>query len=572
MRQAKQATQRLRWLVVLVVGVAAFLGCVLWMPSSSERELASVKQAPNVVFIMMDDVGWGNVGYNRNPQTAEVWTPNIDRLATVEGLRLNRHYVFYSCTPTRTSTLSGRLPVHVSTNLSDPEFPNTGIPKKMTAMAEKFKESTLGKYATHMVGKWDAGMATPEHTPKGRGFDSSLIYWGHMNDYWSQQAMSDPRSDSCLSDYPGLIDLWQDGKPASSLNGTQYEDLMLAERVSELLDEEAERAKKDKDNRFFLYYAPHIAHFPLQIPREKMKNDFPDDEYLCTSLKKVTYDVYGDGKMARPKCRSLYHSMVTLLDEILGDTVAHLKRNKLWDNTLIVVSSDNGGSLPIVLSASNNHPLKGGKYSPWEGGTRAVAFVTGGYLPAERRGSVVEGIMHISDWYATFAGLIGVDAHDSKAAKYKLPPVDSLDVWPMISGDSESPHKSIIIDRATMVQDRWKLLVGEDIKMSGWTGPVYPNASSARHPMQLITQNCKAGCLYDLHNDPTEHLDRSKVYPQVLQEMVAELNSAKASFYENSDVGVDACPPTVPRKECMCWMAHNYYHGYYGPFQDFSIN
>ena len=91
------------------------------------------------------------------------------------------------CSPSRSSYQSGRLPIHVNVvnldmsfaNASDPVSGFAGVPRNMTGIAAKLKSAG---YATHMVGKWDAGMATPDHTPKGRGYDSSLIYFHHAND------------------------------------------------------------------------------------------------------------------------------------------------------------------------------------------------------------------------------------------------------------------------------------------------------------------------------------------------------------------------------------------------------
>ena len=154
---------------------------------------------PHILFVLIDDLGWGDVGFHHNPDTDtttvgtddadpnqpkqrrrrrhEAQTPVMDRLAQKEGLELNRHYVHHSCTGTRTSLQSGRLPVHVQTSLKNPEDPSSGMPRNLTGLAEHMKQNNT--YATHYVGKWDVGMATPRHTPKGRGYDTSLNYFEH---------------------------------------------------------------------------------------------------------------------------------------------------------------------------------------------------------------------------------------------------------------------------------------------------------------------------------------------------------------------------------------------------------
>ena len=106
---------------------------------------------PNFVFILVDDLGWANVNFNRDIVDDEIRTPNMDRLATDRGLRLMRHYVHSSCAPTRSSFQSGRLPVHVQTGSRSPDKSNAGIPRNMTGIASKMQ---LGGYQTHIVGKW----------------------------------------------------------------------------------------------------------------------------------------------------------------------------------------------------------------------------------------------------------------------------------------------------------------------------------------------------------------------------------------------------------------------------------
>lgn len=130
------------------------------------------KPPPHILFVLVDDLGWGDVGFHQ--KSREVQTPVMDQLVR-EGIELNRHYVHSSCTGTRTALQSGRFPVHVQTSLKNPEDPSSGMPRNWTGMAEHLAP----QYATHYVGKWDVGMATPKHTPQGRGYDTSLNYFEH---------------------------------------------------------------------------------------------------------------------------------------------------------------------------------------------------------------------------------------------------------------------------------------------------------------------------------------------------------------------------------------------------------
>lgn len=191
--------------------------------------VAAATQPPHIFFVLVDDLGFANVGFNRAEATVEVKTPVIDDLAH-SGVVLSRNYVHFVCTPTRASIQSGRLPVHVTTSLETPDSPTCGIPRNMTGMAAKLKSAPV-PYATHYVGKWDAGMATPFHTPEGRGYDTTLNYFNHKNDFWTQQDMQS----ECKAK---VYDLWHankttgksSGTPAKHLQGTMYEEFCLSSK------------------------------------------------------------------------------------------------------------------------------------------------------------------------------------------------------------------------------------------------------------------------------------------------------------------------------------------------------
>ena len=171
---------------------------------------------------------WADVGYHRTTQTQDIVTPNIDSLVEV-GLQLDQHYVYNYCSPLRAALLSGRVPIHVNDidssqscyNPNDPVSGYTGIPhdQNMIVISAKMKEAG---YATHQVGKRDAGMATPDHTPKGRSFDSSLNYFHHANGYFNET--------EGICNTTIIVNLWDTDKPASDLNGTgadHYEEALI---------------------------------------------------------------------------------------------------------------------------------------------------------------------------------------------------------------------------------------------------------------------------------------------------------------------------------------------------------
>ena len=120
--------------------------------------------------------------------------------------------------------------------------------------------------------------------------------------------------------------------------------------------------------------------------------------------------------------------------------VAALKANGLWDNTILVFVSDNGGP----LDHSVNAPLRGGKHTFWEGGVRVEAFVAGGALPAARRGLMWDGIAHVSDWYRTLVeGVAGVPIAANSTGGPR--PLDSLNLWPSLLSGAPSPRHEVVV-------------------------------------------------------------------------------------------------------------------------------
>ena len=495
------------------------------MLSRISCSLLAVDKPPHIIFMMVDDWGWANVGYHRDPPTREVDTPNFDELRK-KGLELDQHYVYQFCSPSRSCLMSGRLPIHVNDqnkemstyNPQDPISGFAGIPRNMTGLASKMKE---GGYAAHQVGKWHAGGATYDHTPIGRGFDSSFGYFNFANDYFTEID-----ADKCNSTL--IVDLWDTEKPAHGVNGTgqdHYEEALFRDHVLKIIN------SHEISTPLFLYYAAHIVHGPLEVPDSYLnKFDFIDD-------------------ISRRK----YHAMVKYLDDVLGEVVEMLNKRNMWDNLLFIVSSDNGGPID---GGANNYPLKGGKFSDWQGGVRVNAFVSGGYLPEKMRGQKTAEYIHLADWYATFCALAGVDPTDERAAKANLPPIDSLNMWPLISGqNATSPRKDVPVSNATLISGDYKILTG-DIEAATWTGPHSPN-TTGKQPGRYITEHCGDGCLFNIKEDPTEHKNLAESMPDMLKEMQKKLAAYQANYF-NPDRG--------KKWPGACETAIDKYGGFWGPF------
>eukprot|EP00041_Stephanoeca_diplocostata_P026250 m.703047 g.703047 ORF g.703047 m.703047 type:complete len:521 (-) comp22918_c0_seq13:2882-4444(-) len=426
---------------------------------------------PHIVFILFDDVGWNNVDWHRNntsPARSEselVSTPHLARMLK-DGIDLTRHYSYKMCSPSRSSIQSGRSPLHCTLRNDDVVIPGAGVARHMTGIASVLRRAG---YITNFAGKWDAGMATTDHTPSGRGYTSSLLYFHHCVDYWTLTPSIGCSTDS--QETIPVVDLW-DGNAPSDLNGTsscgtvqqplsscdcsscshctnasdyatgvgrallgpfegsQYVDDTFAARAV------AAVSGHDTTNTtapLFLFWAPHAAHSPLQVPQASL------DRF----------------ESIQNPWRRTYTAMLWHADQHVGTLRSALKENHgMWNNTLVVFASDNGG--PVYNNGTpgaSNYPLKGGKMSNWEGGIRVAAFVSGGLVPPSRRGTRSSQLSALWDWYGTFAYLAGQDPTDHRAASAALPPVDSVNLAPQLLCPRGTAPRQAVGNRASRHHD-----------------------------------------------------------------------------------------------------------------------
>jgi len=360
--------------------------------------LCTHAKKPHVIFFLADDMGWANIGYHRRGAVTEdekqgqleVQTPHIDKLAD-EGIILDRHYSYRICGPARAALLSGRLGTHVlvknvavtSQSALDPVSGYAGIPRNMTGLGEKVK---AGGYRTHYIGKWDAGMATPQHTPYGRGFDSNLLYYQHANDYWNKKTGIEATGEitPCLNAFHDLMvenvtyrgpykgpALTDECKNSEERAPYCYEEKIFEERTLEII---RNHDAFDEEHPLFVFHAFHLLHTPLQVPK-----------YYYNQINKTV--VERGGKEFDSENRRLLMAMTHYLDDTIKNLTDALKEKGMWDNTLMVFTTDNGGPIYEPGSA-NNYPLRGSKFSDFEGGVRTNTFISGGYIPKQSRGRI----------------------------------------------------------------------------------------------------------------------------------------------------------------------------------------
>ena len=471
---------------------------------------------PNIVFVLVDDWGFADVGF-RNPAIS---SPSFDDLAKT-GLVLNRHYVFKYCSPSRASFLTGRWPHHAH-QWNTPNFIEmAGTNLKMTMLPAKLKTA---KYATHMVGKWHQGFFNPQYLPINRGFDTSSGFLTGAEGHFTQFIQ-------CATDY------WKNDAP-DPRNGT-YDAYHYQNDLAKVI------SNHDIEDPLFLYLPLHNVHGPIEAP----------DEWL---------DIYSVNSTC--KQRRTYQAMVSVADNVTGHLVELLKKKGMWDNTIMVVSADNGGA----PCSGSNYPLKGCKSTFFEGGVRSLAFVNGGLLPESRRGQSTDGFIHIADWYTTFCKLAGVDHDDSGTGKF---PVDGLDVWPIITGENEkTPHDEIVLGynfdnshpaQGAIIVGDYKLVVG--LQNHGcdslmWSPLDYPCSEGPEGP------DCDPYCLYDIVTDPTEKKDLSKENPEMLKLLLQKYNSFSKEPRDMQDQGYHS-ENDVPKDPNACkYMKDN--GGYWRPWKN----
>merc|ERR1719450_869853 len=131
----------------------------------------------------------------------------------------------------------------------------------------------------------------------------------------------------------------------------------------------------------------------------------------------------------------IMNGMASISDEVFANLTVALKARGMWNDTLIIMTSDNGGPAGLLSSghSGNNFPLRGGKTNLFEGGVRVVASLGGGFIPTSIRGKTFDGYMHAADWYPTICGLAGINASDPNPFAPEIPNIDGFDLWPYIS-------------------------------------------------------------------------------------------------------------------------------------------
>lgn len=479
------------------------------------------KPPPNIILIVGDDVGWNDVSFHGSSQ---IPTPNIDAMGNA-GLFLNNYYVSPICTPSRGALMSGMHPIHLGLQ-HDVIYAGEpwGLPLNITILPQHLKH--LG-YATHAIGKWHLGFHNKNSTPTMRGFDSHYGYWTGHEDYYDHTAESSVGWGT---------DFHRDLNTIRNAGGKYVTDL-FTERAVEIIN------KHNSSQPLFLY----LAHIAVHVSNSY--NLFQAPPHYVNRFPYI--------KDIR---RRIFAGMLSALDDSVGKIFLALNNSKLLENSIVVFTTDNGGAAGgIDNSVGCNWPLRGSKYTLWEGGVKGSAILWTPFLNKSQHNSY-NYLMHITDWLPTFYSAAGGNVND-------LGSIYGVDMWKNLIHNLPSARTEIlhnidpIWNNAALRSGDYKIVMGTVFYGSydGW----YPPIGNERKPAsgfpfesmvaQILTSNgwisnklnntnytitCNQPppinktkecidvnypCLFNIANDPCEYNNLAKAKPEILRNMLERI-------------------------------------------------
>jgi arylsulfatase A len=487
---------------------------LLAVPLSGAAQERSVK--PNIIYIYADDLGFGDVSAYG---ATRIKTPNLDRLAASGTRFTNAHTTSATCTPSRFGLMTGVYPWRQKGTGVLPGDAKLIVPTDKTTLPKVFKQAG---YQTAVVGKWHLGLGTQvkknwnqdvKPGPNEVGFDYSFIFpatadrvptvfmenhrvlalEGHdpITVDYQQKVGNDPTG----KEHPELLKMQSSpdhGHNQTIVNGIGRIGYMSGGHRARWVDEEVsttflsvakECIKKNKDKPFFLYFSLTEPHVP-RMPATRFKG-------------KSGLGYRGDA--------------ILQLDWTVGQIMDQVEALGLTDNTIIIFSSDNGpvlddGYQDGAVTQRNGHtpagPLRGGKYSSFEGGTR-VPFIVSGKGVAKGRTS--DALVSQVDLLSSFAQMLRQQIPIGDA-------IDSQDLWDTFLGKSKE-GRSYLVEHAGslgIIKANWKFIEPSD-------RPAYSKLTDTE------LGNAPEPQLYDLSKDMGEKNNIAKKHPQIVKELTSIL-------------------------------------------------
>jgi len=400
--------------------VPSFIAIALLMTG----HVTTVAEPPNIVHIVADDLGWNDVGFHGS----EIKTPIIDQLAS-ESVVLDRFYVTPICSPTRAGVLTGRYPFRYGIwgGVVSPQKRH-GLPPRESTTPELLAGCGYGNRG--MFGKWHLGLASTMFHPLNHGFTH---FYGHYNgaiDYFSRERF-------------GQLD-WH--RNFDRVHEEGYSTDLIGHAAAEFIDTHGGRSP------FYAYVAFNAPHSPIQAKRSDLEKYGFDpagkrapntDRNIAKREKAPHYGERGKGNTVR----QTFSAMVSSLDQNIGLILRALERHGIDQNTIVILHSDNGAD---PRHGGSNRPLRGNKFTTWEGGVRVVAMIR---WPARFEGGVsYKSVTSYVDVLPTLLAAAGEEAPEN---------IDGMNLLPFLEGKQTHPERLLLLGKDAVVSDRWKMRAGE---------------------------------------------------------------------------------------------------------------
>ena len=481
---------------VLVFMMVGFVACIY--DNSQQMGENQVNQQPNIIFIMADDLGYGDIGPYGQEQ---IRTPNLDRMAE-EGMRFTDFYSGSTvCAPSRSVLMTGLHTGHtpIRGNREHKPIGQAPLTYAIPTLAEVLKEAG---YATGVFGKWGLGYPGSEGSPALQGFDYFFGYNGQRRAHYfypeflfREEAGSQPERvylegnevyETSTPDFP------HPGSGPPKSKGVYSQDIIIDEALS-FLDEHM-----NSDQPFFAYLPLNIPHASLTAPDEALQEYV--DENGNSIFKEEPFPGAHYSAQANP--RATYAAMITLLDRYVGQVLDRLEKYGSSENTLVIFTSDNGpheegGHDPQYFKSSG--PFKGIKRDLYEGGIR-VPFIA--WWP----GTVAEGsqsnhIAAFEDMMPTFGAL----------AQEDLPPaIDGISIVPTLTGEGTQKKHDYLY---------WEFPAQggkQAVRMGKWKAVRLGVTDNPTTPVEL----------YNLEKDMGETNNVANQHPEVVNRMMEIIKEA----------------------------------------------
>ena len=431
--------------------ISFFLALFLILSCSQEKP-------PNVIFILTDDQGYGDIGIYG---AKDIETPHLDELAR-NGAYFTSYYATQPvCSASRASIMTGAYSDRIGIHNAYSPGSKVGLNPEEATIAELLKASG---YNTAAYGKWHLGDA-PKFLPRNHGFDEfyGILY---SNDMWPQHPQQ-----GTVFNFPD-IELYENETPIRVLKDQTFLTQALTDKAISFI-------KRNKDNPFFLYLPHPQPHVPLFV---------------------------SDSKRNTQK-RGLYGDVIHEIDASVGQILETLKENELEENTIIIFTSDNGPWLSYGGHSGSSGIYREGKGTNWEGGHRVPAIVS---FPKRIESNTRIDLPAMGiDWLPTLTDFTGSSLPEKK--------IDGESLVPLLTKmTSEAPHENFFFYYRTnelhaVRHKNWKFYVPHTYRsLNGKVG------TNDGYPIPYDMNEIETPVLFNLETDPEENRDVASENPELV--------------------------------------------------------